>query len=127
MLDDDMKAIEKLSIDLKSSLTNKDRTLRTPKHPNSEKELCKEQKNLIEEHLKVCHTCAESMRTYKENMNIPLSPPCQDMMNQLQDHINHCLICNDANKKWNEDSIPITPAMRKGVSILGKLKKLTGV
>lgn len=127
MLDDDINSIRKLESDLKSGLTNKDGTLKTPKHPNSEKELCKEQKEIIEDHLKVCSICAKSMQTYKENMNIPLSPPCDEMMRQLQDHTKHCLICNDANNKWNEDSIPVTPAMRKGVSILMKLKKLTGV
>lgn len=127
MLDDEIKAVEKLKADLESGLTNKDGSLKVAKHPNSEKELCNEQKQIIEEHLKVCFICAKSMQIYKENMNIPLSPPCDEMIRQLQEHINHCLICNDANNKWNDDSIPITPAMRKGVSILSKLKKLTGV
>lgn len=127
MLDDEIKAVEKLSVDLKTSLTNKDGTLKTPKHPHSEKELCKEQKQIIEDHLKVCSICAKSMQTYKENMNIPLSPPCDEMIISLQEHIKHCLICNDANNKWNDDSIPVTPAMRKGVSILMKLMKLTRV
>jgi hypothetical protein len=127
MLDDDIKLVESLQSDLEKSLKNKDGTLKVSKHPNSEKELCNEQKQIIENHLKVCSICAKSMQTYKENMNIPMTPPCPQFLKQLQEHINHCLICNDVNKKWNEDSIPITPAMRKSVSILSKLKKLTGV
>ena len=127
MLDDDIKDVESLRDDLTKNLKNKDGSWKKPKHPDSEKELCNEQKKLIEDHLKVCAICAKSMQTYKENMNIPLSPPCGMMIEQLQKHIDHCIICNDANNKWNKDSIPITNSMRKAVSLLGKLKRLTGI
>ena len=101
--------------------------MRTEKYTAQEKELCEIQKALIKLHLENCTVCKSSFESYMKPIKvpgqnneipakIPTTPPCGVFINGLREHIKHCSICNVSNKKWNEDSIPISDSMRLIIS-----------
>ena len=93
--------------------------MRKDKYSSKEKRLCQSQEQLIIQHTNICHVCKTSFKEYKA-FGVSNTPPCKDFMNQLKKHISNCGTCGTANKKWNEDAIPITPEMRQ---VTGDLMK----
>ena len=124
MLDDDVKNVNKLKDEI---LRLTDNGTKREKWKPEEKILCNFQVNFINSHVDKCSICAKSMESYKNNFGIALTPPCKSFTEQMKKHIESCPICNTVNKKWNDDSIPITNEMRKGVETLSKLKKMVGL
>ena len=122
-IDKQVEDLKKMGNDLLSSLKNKDGSWKVEKYQAHEKELCNEQKKLIDYHVISCKICAKSMQEYKENHGIVTTPICSLFQKALVKHIQNCSICNMANKKWNEDSIPITDSMRKLGPVLGRFFK----
>lgn len=92
------------------------------KYRPEEKRLCQSQEQLIISHTNICHICKTSFKEYK-TFGVSNTPPCKEFMKQLQKHVSNCGTCGTANKKWNEDAIPITPEMRQvtGDLMKGKL------
>ena len=121
MLDDDIKSIEKLGKTLHEAT---DGGKRKPIWSESEKQLCLDAEKMIDSHVQGCKTCQASFKSYKDNMNIPMTPPCQEFNTNLKIHISMCQFCTNANKKWNDDAIPITNEIRQGVAVLTKLRKM---
>lgn len=126
MMDDDIKAVEKLRDQLFSSLKNPDGTWRKEKHSVVAKELCQDIKTDIENHCKTCNICYKSVEEYKQ-MGISNTPPCNKFETYMREHIKLCPICNSAQNKWNDDAIPVTPQMRKAIVSLYKLKGMVGL
>ena len=121
MLDDDIKSVEKLGKILHESTEG---GKRKPKWSESEKQLCLDAQTMIDSHVQGCSVCQLSFKSYQANMNIPMTPPCSQFTTNLKIHISMCQYCNSANKKWNEDSIPVTNEIRQGVAVLVKIQKL---
>lgn len=120
MLDDDIKGVKNLESDLRKSLKG-----RIIKHKDQDKLLYTFQTTYIEIHRKGCVICQASYESYLANMNIPMTPPCNTFMENMKSHIESCDICNNANKKWNEDAIPVTDSMRKGVCSIRQVKEVS--
>ena len=88
-----------------------------PKYTSKEKQLCKEQINLIEQEVKQCPICRKSYDSYHK-FEIPTSPMCKTFESKFRSHIENCIICNSANIKWNKDAIPITEEVREVIRLL---------
>ena len=88
----------------------------TDKYSNKEKELCPDQIKEIEHHISTCSICKSSFNSQKHG--IPIKPACQSFLKQLKKHIDNCDICNQANRKWNIDSIPITDEVREVLNLI---------
>ena len=126
MLDDEIKAVQKLQNKLFKSLRNPDGTWKKEKHSVESKELCNDIKSDIESHCKICKICNKSMEEYKQT-GIPLTPPCKNFESYMREHIKLCPVCNSAQNNWNDDAIPVTPQMRAAVKTLFKLKGMCGI
>lgn len=95
--------------------------MRKNKHPDSEKQLCQYQEQVINQHLQSCHICQQSKKEY-DSFGVSSTPPCKRFMEQLGKHIESCHTCNKANKNWNDDAFPTTQDMRDVVGSLSKGK-----
>ena len=119
MLDDDIKDVKSLTEIVKGLLDG-----RKEKYKEGEKQFCQQHQDIINEHLKECIICKASYQAYLDNHNIPMTPPCNLFTQQVKEHIEKCKTCEEAQRKWNEDSIPVTPKFRSLVSKLTKLERM---
>lgn len=93
--------------------------MRLPKHPNSQKVLCKPQEKLILRHVEVCDICKQSFSEYNR-FGVSSTPRCKSFESSLRNHISMCGYCQGVNKRWNEDAIPTIPEMRQVTALLAK-------
>lgn len=91
--------------------------------PAPPKPLCDEIIKQIAFHIEheKCNSCMKSSEEYQNNIgNIPQTPPCPKMFKHILDHLSKCSECKSSNKAWNDNAIPITPAMREVSGLLSK-------